>query len=93
MPTVLQVEVNDEFLTKLKVLARDTGRSVEELHQIALDEFVQHARQEVDEILESIQDIADGRTVPHDEVVAWLEAYGNTNAIPLPQFQRLTRAS
>ncbi len=76
MASLLQIEVEEDVLGKLQELARNTGRSVEELHRMALDEFLEDACQEAAMILEGLRDCDEGRTVPHEAVSAWLKSYG-----------------
>jgi predicted transcriptional regulator len=64
MTAVLQLELDDDRLAKLNEPSRDTGRPVEELNHIALQEFLEDARKEVDETLEGMQDVAQGAPSP-----------------------------
>jgi predicted transcriptional regulator len=94
MATVLRIEVSDEMLGKLQALARDMDRTVEELCGMALEDFVPEMREEVDDVLEGLKDADEGRTVPHEEVMAWLRSVGTDNPLPMPEAKKeqLSRA-
>jgi predicted transcriptional regulator len=95
MANVLQIEVNDELMAKLQALADDMGRSVEEIHAFALEDFVVHEREIVDAVLEGKRDCEAERTIPHEEVVAWMNSLFTDHPLPRPEpkGQPLSRAS
>ena len=48
MPVMLSVAVDEALAEQIELLSRDTGRSVEELHQVALAQFLREEREHVD---------------------------------------------
>ena len=55
-----------------------TEEDQDRLARVILDEAKRLA------ILEGIADADAGRTIPHDEVKAWLESWGTENELPAP---------
>lgn len=83
MPT-LAVSVSDEFYEKLQKLAADMERTLEECQLWALEDFYAEERANTDSLLDGLSDIAKGRVVPHEDVVAWLESLESDHPLPKP---------
>ncbi len=77
MPTtLLSVHIEEETKTKLEALATATGRSKSYLFNEAVERYITEHEWQTARVREGIDDIAQGRVVPHDDVVAQLAAKG-----------------
>jgi predicted transcriptional regulator len=74
MSTNFIIEITDEQIGKLEAIAAQDGITpdvfVQRLFDASLDDYLELCKA----LAEADQDIAEGRTVPHEEVVARFEA-------------------
>jgi predicted transcriptional regulator len=76
-----RADLNEE----LEALAKATDRSKSWHIEQALEAYLEYERDVTEKIKEGLADIEAGRTVPHEEVVAWLESLGTDHELPMPQ--------
>jgi predicted transcriptional regulator len=74
MAEQLQIELEPAKIVALDALAAHSGRRREELVAQALDDFLALEQQNLDAIREGLNDLAAGRTVPHEDVLPLIQA-------------------
>ena len=93
MPVMLSVAVDEALAEQIEMLSRDTGRSVEELHQVALAQFLREEREHVDAVLDGLRDADQGSVISHDEVKAWIGSLAEPSAEERVSGRSVRRAS
>ena len=72
----LSFRVSEEAVAQLDRLAKATDRPRSWLLERALEDYLDVQRWQVAEIEKGMQELREGKGVPHEEVVAWLESWG-----------------
>lgn len=76
--TSLSFRVSEETAQRLDALAEATDRPRSWLLEQALDSYLEVQAWQVERIRQGLADLEAGRTVPHEEVAAWLKSWGGT---------------
>jgi len=86
---VIAVRLTPEISEKLDALARDAGRPASDLAREAIESYVGLNDWQVAHIRAAVaEDEAGGTSVPHDEVVRWLQSWGTHQELPRPQAKK-----
>ena len=79
-------QVSPGVKDKLAALAASTQRTEAEVATAAITAYVEANAWHIDEIKRSIAEVARGvPTVPHEDVVAWLDSWGTERELPPPK--------
>jgi len=79
-----RADLNEE----LEALAKATDRSKSWHIEQALEAYLAYEREVREKIKEGLADIEAGRTVPHEEVAAWIDSLGTDRELPMPQSRK-----
>lgn len=83
--TLLTVQIPVEIHRKLEQLSDITGRSLSELVDEALDQFLAYARAENAATEAAIAEVDAGAPlIANEAVVAWVESLGTDHELPRP---------
>ena len=74
--SLLSVRIEDKTKGRLEALAAATGRSKNYLFNEAVERYLTEQEWQIAQAREGIEDVAQRRVVPHDDVVAQLIAKG-----------------
>jgi predicted transcriptional regulator len=66
-------------------LAKNTERSRSALLEEALDAYLDLQRYYLEHIEAGMRDLDEGKFIPHEDVVAWLESWGTDHELPPPR--------
>lgn len=88
MSTVLTFRVDEQLKDDLESLAEATQRSKSFLASEALKNYLAREAWQVAHIQEGMRQVDAGLTIPHEEVVAWMESLGKTNELPRPRVKK-----
>ncbi len=80
--------VSAEKVAALDALAASERRNRTYLLNEAIDLYLAVQEQRDRETLEAIAECDAGLTVPHEQVVAWVESLGTDNPLPIPRAGR-----
>jgi predicted transcriptional regulator len=83
--STLSTRISEEIKVKLDELARATDRSVEWHVERALGDYVDLSRWHIEEIKKGLGEVKAGQWVSHDEVKAWVDSWGNSDELPMPE--------
>ena len=83
--TTLTVRVDGDVKKRLEKLAKSTGRSSSFLTAEAIGAYLDVNEWQVAGIRKAIASLDAGQGVPHDEVLAWVESWGNKDERPIPK--------
>ncbi len=72
--TTITVRVSKELRERLEAVAKATRRSKSFLSNEAIERFVESEEDELAAIREGLEDMKEGRTIPHEEAVRRLDA-------------------
>ena len=81
----LAFRTREELNAELESLAATTQRSKSWHIEQALEIYLERQSWEIERIKEGLADAEAGRTVPHEEVEAWVRSLGTDHEQPLPQ--------
>lgn len=82
MAEQLTVSISKRVKERLRQIAKETRRSEEEIAADALEDAFVYSEEDLESIRRGLEDIAAGRTVPHEEVAAWLRTWGTPDEKP-----------
>lgn len=82
--TSLNTRINETVKKDLEEICEWSDRSQAFHTERALKDYLAKEKIFKTMMLESEQDIAEGRTVPHSQVKAWLKSWGTENELPVP---------
>lgn len=85
MPESLTVPLSDEVQKRLADLSERSHRSTSELAAEAISNYVDLQEWQLEQIEAGIADLEAGRTVKHDEIVAWVNSLGTSNELTPPK--------
>jgi predicted transcriptional regulator len=85
MTETLSIRIDSETRKRLDALAARSHKSAEALAEEAITQLLDVEAWQVAEIEAGIADIDAGRSVPHDDVVAWLKTWGTSSEGKEPQ--------
>ena len=83
--TTLTIRVDEDAKEQLQALAKSTGRSSSYLAAEALKQYLDLQAWQIAGIQKAIDSIEKEGTIPHEEVVAWIESWGTDNEQPRPK--------
>jgi len=86
--STLSIRVDETAKKRLQALAASTGRSSSYLAAEAIDNYLQLQEWQIAAIQDGIDSIEKHGTVPHREVMAWVESWGTESELPKPQPRR-----
>lgn len=81
----LSFRVAQDLYHRLEALAKATDRTKSWLAQHALEEYLARQQWQTEAIEEGIAAANRGKTVPHEEVEAWLETWGQPDESDPPK--------
>ena len=92
MSTILTFRVDEHIKEELESLAEATQRSKSFLASEALKDYLAREAWQVAHTLEGMKQAREGKTVPHEEVDAWMASLGTANQLsrPRPKVKRRT---
>lgn len=73
----LSFRVSKEKAARLEQLANAVDRPRSWLLERALDEYLDVQSWQIAQIRQGMQELRDGKGIPHEEVEAWLETWGS----------------
>jgi predicted transcriptional regulator len=85
MTTTLSVRLDVQTKKRLEALARRARRSKSFLAAEAIAAYVEAESWQLDEIHAGLQALDAGRSVPHEDVSAWLRSWGRTRERKAPR--------
>ena len=77
----LEPDLNDRVAAIAAALDRPKSWAIEQ----AVKDFVEVQEWQLAAIDEGIRAVAEGRVVPHEEVMAWIESWGSPDPLPMPK--------
>ena len=84
--TTVTIRLKPVVSDKLDALARDTNRSKAHLASQAIETFVNINAWQVAHIKAALaEDEEGGPSIPHEDVVRWLESWGTDHELPRPE--------
>jgi len=81
----LSFRVSEETAAQLGELAAAMDRPRSWLLERALEEYLEVQRWQIAQIQQGMQELREGKGIPHEEVVAWLETWGTEREREPPQ--------
>lgn len=87
-PMPLSVRISKRTEQRLAALAVSTARTKSYLAARALETYLNEQEWQIKAIEEGLKDAEEGRLIPHEEVMQWLESWGTENELPRPQCKR-----
>jgi len=81
----LSFRVSAEDAEKLDKLAKATDRPRSWLLEQALDAYLDLQAWQVEHIQAGLKDLREGRTIPHERVMEWLDSLGTDHEIDPPK--------
>lgn len=72
----LSFRVAEDTATRLDELAAAMDRPRSWVLERALEEYLDVQQWQIAQIKQGMQELRDGKGIPHEEVVAWLESWG-----------------
>jgi predicted transcriptional regulator len=85
MSTTLSVRLDSDTKKRLEALARRARRSKSFLAAEAIAAFVEAESWQLDEIETALEELDQGRGVPHKDVANWLRSWGRTRERKAPR--------
>ncbi len=83
--TTISIRVSTTTKKKLDAIAKSRKRSKSFLAAEAIENYISVEEQQLQQIEEGLADIEAGRTIPHEQVVAWLKSWGKRTEKPAPR--------
>jgi RHH-type transcriptional regulator, rel operon repressor / antitoxin RelB len=84
MSTTLSVRIDIDTKKRLEALAKRARRSKSFLAAEAIAAFVEAESWQLDEIQTGINQLDDGRSVPHKDAATWLRSWGRKRERKVP---------
>jgi predicted transcriptional regulator len=85
MSTTLSVRIDLDTKKRLEALAKRARRSKSFLAAEAIAAFVEAESWQLDEVQTGINELDEGRRVPHKDVANWLRSWGRTRERKAPR--------
>jgi predicted transcriptional regulator len=85
MTTTLSVRIDPRTKKRLTALAKRSRRSKSFLAAEAITAFVEAESWQLDEIQAGVEQLDEGRGVPHRNVSRWLRTWGGTRELKAPR--------
>ena len=85
MSTTLSVRIDVDTKKRLEALAKRARRSKSFLAAEAIAAFVEAESWQLDEIQTGLQQLDDGRKIPHQDVAKWLRSWGRKRERKAPR--------
>jgi len=82
--TTLTIRVDRSVKERLGEVAGRMNRSKSFLAAAAIEEYLAVQEWQIEGIKKAIQSLDDGKGIPHDDVVNWVESLGTDNELPTP---------
>jgi len=83
--TILPVPIKDSSIQRLATIAFQTGRSDAQLAAEAIDAWLDMQDWQVHGTLEALASLDAGEAVSHDDVKAWVAAWGSPSEGDMPK--------
>jgi RHH-type transcriptional regulator, rel operon repressor / antitoxin RelB len=83
--TTVTVRVESHVKKRLEKLAKSTGRTRSYLAGEALKDYLDVNEWQVARIKEAIASLDRGEGIPHEEVMRWVDSWGQKNERPKPK--------
>lgn len=83
--TSISVRLDSELDEQLTSVASHLDRPKSWVVERALKEFIELQLWQIAAIEEGLRDADAGRVVSHDEVIAWVESWGQPDEKPMPE--------
>jgi predicted transcriptional regulator len=81
----LEVTIDPELDEQLTSVAETLDRSRSWVVQQAIKEFIDLQAWHLAAIDEGIKEANVGKLIPHEDVVAWIESWGSSDELPIPE--------
>jgi predicted transcriptional regulator len=81
----VNLRLEPELDQKLSAVATRLDRSRSWVIQQALKEFIELQLWQMSAIEEGLRDAESGRVIAHEDVVAWVESWGQPDELPMPE--------
>ena len=81
----VNLRLEPELDQKLSAVATRLDRSRSWVVQQALKEFIELQLWQMSAIEEGLRDVESGRIIAHEDVVAWVESWGQPDELPMPE--------
>ena len=81
----VNVRLEPELDEKLSAVATRLDRSRSWVVQQALKEFIELQLWQMSAIEKGLRDAESGRVIAHEDVVAWVESWGQPDELPMPE--------
>jgi predicted transcriptional regulator len=81
----VNLRLEPELDQKLSAVATRLDRSRSWVIQQALKEFIELQLWQMSAIEEGLRDVESGRVTAHEDVVAWVESWGQPDELPMPE--------
>jgi predicted transcriptional regulator len=82
------VRLSPETKRELEEYARATKRSSAFIVKEAVEAHLAERRAYLEAIEEGLRDVEEGRTIPLEDVVEWMESWGKPNELPRPSTRK-----
>ncbi len=81
----VNVRLEPELDEKLSAVATRLDRPKSWVVQQALKEFIELQLWQMSAIEKGLRDAESGRVIAHEDVVAWVESWGQPDELPMPE--------
>ena len=82
--TVLKIPIEQSDKERLAELAKNTGRSEEEIAAEAIHGMLELNDEQVEGIKEALAEVERGEIVPHEALEEWVASWGTDKELPRP---------
>lgn len=86
--STLTIPLDRRVKERLDAIASSTKRDSQVLAAEAIEEFVAVQEWQIAGIEKAIRSMHAGSSIPHREVAAWIESWGNEDEAPVPEPKR-----
>ena len=84
MPRTGSLAVRDDLDERLQRLSERTDLPKDWHLEQALESYLEHEEQVLEQLREADADFAEGRVVSNERMLEWLESWGKPNELPSP---------
>ena len=81
----VNLRLEPELDEKLSAVATRLDRSRSWVVQQALKEFIELQLWQMSAIQDGLRDVESGRVIAHEDVVTWVESWGQPDELPMPE--------
>jgi len=81
----LSLRVDSDKAKQLDDLARATDRPRSWLLEHALDAYLENQAWQIEHIEQGLAELRDGKSIPHEDVAAWLRTWGRDDETDPPR--------